>query len=384
MSKNRRLELIESIEKERKSRVITYVLSDLPGSEGTISPDGVEEIYRLLCELKPLERKPLDLFLFAHRGDLTVPWQMVGMIREMFDLFNVIIPHKAHGPATMIALGADTIIMGERGTLSSIEVLIPAGDSLCKGQNTEIKGLGVEDAKAVMSLLESFGRMREKQRIDAFLRLMDRIHPLLLGSLHKQVEQARMDCLGLLEKRKRRFSKGRNRRIVHHLFSDFASLQHYITRSEAVEHIGLKQVRKDKTLEPLFGELLRLYEQEFKAAETFGPEAPPDPFEEEEKILPERKLAYMESAKRTRIMVKDMKVRKIRDLPPSIRLDPQIILPSLEIGSEFGEGDIWSFIEGWLQGNLPALIDEALVRFKKSMPVSRYEWTSLNRRWVDE
>jgi hypothetical protein len=61
---------------------------------------------------------------------------MVGMIREMFDLFNVIVPHKAHGPGTMIALGADTIIMGERGTLSPIEVLI-SGDSFWKGHSIE-------------------------------------------------------------------------------------------------------------------------------------------------------------------------------------------------------------------------------------------------------
>jgi hypothetical protein len=382
MSRKRRLELIESIEKARKSQVVAYVLSDRPGSEGSISPDAVEEMYRLLCELKPLEKKPLDLFLFAHRGDTTVPWQMVGMIREMFDLFNVIVPHKAHGPATMIALGSDTIIMGERGTLSSIEVLIP-GDSLSKEQNMGIENRNIDDAKAVMCLMESFGRMREKQRIDAFVRIMDRIHPLLLGSMHKQVEQIRLDCLHLLEKRRKRFSKGTNRKIINRLFADFTSPYHYITRSEAAERIGLKQVRREEALEPLFGELLMLYEQEFKAAEPYRPEAPPDPSEPDEKILLNRKLAYMESAKKTRILVEDIKVQKIREMPPSIRLDPQIILPALQIGSEFGEGDIWSFIETWLQANLPALIDEAFVRFKRSMPVSGYKWTSLNQRWVD-
>jgi hypothetical protein len=383
MSRNRRLELIEGIEKERKSKVIAYVLNDRAGSGGSIGPDSVEEMYRLLCELKPLERTPLDLFFFAHQGDMTVPWQLVGMIRELFDLFNVIIPHKAHGAATMIALGADAIIMGERGTLSPIEVLIP-GDSLWKSQNMETQGLSVEDAKAAMSLMESFGRVREKQKIDAFLRLMDKIHPLLLGSMHKQAEQIRMDCLGLLEKRKRRFSTGRNRKIVNHLVSGLASSHHAITRSEAVKQIGLKQVRRDKAIEPLFWELLTLYEEEFTADEPFHPEAPPESFEEEERVFPGRKIAFMESARRTRILIEDRKVQKIRETAPSIRLDPQIILPALQISDESSEDHVWSYIEGWLQANLPALLDEAFSRFRKSLPVSGYKWTSMNRRWVDE
>jgi hypothetical protein len=382
MSRNRRLELIERIQKERKSLVVAYVLSDLPGCEGSISADAVEELYGLLCDFKPLGRKPLDLFLFAHRGDITVPWHMVGMIREMFDLFNVIIPHKAHGPATMIALGADTIIMGERGTLSPIEFLIP-GNSFWKEHSVAVRDLSIEDAKAVMSLLESFGRMREKQKMDAFFRIMDRVHPLLLGSMYKHVEQIRMDCVGLLEKRKRRFGKGRNRKIVNHLVSDSLSSQHYITKSEAIGSIGLKQVRTEEALESIFLELLTLYEQEFMADEPVHLELPSDSFDQEEKLFTNRKCACMESANRSRVLIEDRKVQKIKEIAPSIRLDPQIILPALEIRSELGEGDVWSFIEGWLQGNLPGLIDEAFARFERSLPVSGYKWTSLNRRWAD-
>jgi hypothetical protein len=207
MSSIRRRELIEKIQEERKSLVVAYALSDRRGCEGSISPDAVEELYRLLCDFKPFERKPLDLFLFAHQGDWTVPWHMVGMIREMFDLFNVIVPHKAHGPATMIALGADTIIMGERGTLSPIEITVP-GDPFLKRPFAEGRGMSVEDAKALISFVEGFGRMREKQKIEALLRILDKVDPLFLGSMHKQEEQVRLDCLGLLGEEKKRFQQG--------------------------------------------------------------------------------------------------------------------------------------------------------------------------------
>lgn len=57
-----------------------------------------EEMHRLLCQLKPLDKRPLNLFLVAHLGDLTVPWQIVEMIREVVDLFNVIIPPQGARP----------------------------------------------------------------------------------------------------------------------------------------------------------------------------------------------------------------------------------------------------------------------------------------------
>lgn len=382
MSKNRRLELIESLQEKRKSHVIAYVLSDRPGAEGSIGLDAVDEMYRLVSELKPPGGKPLDLFLFAQRGDITVPWQMVGMIREIFDLFNVMVPHKAHGIATMIALGADTVIMGERGELSPVEAFVP--EDLRPGERgPRVKGLDVEDAKALMSLMEGFGRVREKQRIDAFLRAMDRIDPLLMGRMQRSVEQARADCLMLLEKRRRGFTEGRNKKIINRLFSDFLYPHRIVRRSEAVKRLGLKQVRTDGNLEPVFQELLALYQEEFTSGWPFDPASELEASGHEERLFADRKLAYLETTKRTRVFLEDLKVQKMREFPPKMRLDPQIILPSLHGGAELKDEDLWAFIEGWLQSHLPVLIDEALTRFRKSLPVSGYQRTPMNQRWAD-
>jgi hypothetical protein len=384
MSKNRRLELIESIQEIRKSYVLAYLVSDRPNCEGRISSDAVREMYRLLYEMKPINKKPLDLFLFAHRGDTTVPWQMVGMIREMFDVFNVIVPYKAHGAATMVALGADTIVMGERGELSPIEVLVK-GDDGFKGQGWEqSRSASVEDVTALVSLMELFGKVREKQRIDAFLRTMERVHPLLLGTMQKGIERAKTDCLRLLEKRSRRFRKGRNKKIIEKLFSDLVFPHRHITRSEAVKSIGLKHVRREEALEPLFWELLTSYEREFRTNEAFCPEGLLQQSNQDEMIFPSQKLAYVESAKGTRVFLEDIQVKKIREYPPTVQFDPQIMLPPLPIGAESMEEPVWSYIEGWLQSNLPALIDQSFDRFKRSLPVLKHQQVHLNPRWVEE
>jgi hypothetical protein len=384
MSKNRRLELIENIQEKRKSHVLAYVLSDRPNCEGRICPDAVREMYCLLYEMKPISKKPLDLFMFAHRGDTTVPWQMVGMIREMFDVFNVIIPYKAHGAATMVALGADTIIMGERGELSPIEVLVTGDDGFREQGWEQSRSVSVEDVTALVSLMELFGKVREKQRVDAFLRTMERVNPLLLGTMQKGIEQTKTDCLRLLEKRSRRFRKGKNKKIIKKLFSDFVFPHRYITRSEAVKSIGLKQVRREEALEPLFWELLTSYEQEFRTNESFCPEILLQQSNQDEMIFPSQKLAYLESAKGTRIFLEDIHVKKIREYPPTVQFDPQIVLPPLQIGAESMEEPVWSFIEGWLQNNLPTLIDQSFDRFKRSLPILRHQRVHLDPRWVDE
>jgi Serine dehydrogenase proteinase len=385
MSEKMRSELIASIQESRKSYVLTYVLNGRSDLDGNISSGAVREIYNLICELKPLEKKSLDLFLYAHRGDFCVPWQIVTMIREVFDTFNVIVPYKAHGPATMIALGADAIIMGERGELSPIEISIKRDPDCKKDEGpAEYRPPSAADVAALRSLIESFGKLREKQRMDAFLRVMDKMDPLFVGRMKKRTEQTRADCLRLLQKRKRPFRAGVNARIVSRLFSNLTSPEHYITRTEATKEIGLKHVKTEKQLEPLFWELLSLYEQEFASLDGFSPESMLEEHGHEEEVFRDLKLGYVESTKRARLFRCNMKVRRIREYPPTIRFDPEILLPSLQVEAEPGEESLWAFIQEWLKSYLPELIDQSFEKFKKSLPVKGYERLPMAKGWTNE
>ncbi|MGD2126128.1 MAG: hypothetical protein PVG99_08620 [Desulfobacteraceae bacterium] len=387
MSKEKRLELIEWIQEKRNSYVITYILSDRPNVEGNISPDAVREMYNLLCELKPFDKKKeLDLFICARRGDNAVPWQIAGMIRELFSRFNVIVPYKAHSAATMIALGADKIIMGERGELSPIDIAVTYPQNARELGLAEGVHVNMEDVTALISLLESIGKIREKQRIDAFLRTAEKFPPLFLGSMNKAVEQAKTDCLKLLKSRKRRFGPRANKKIIRKLFSDFSSPHRCISRSEAIKELGLKQVKQDEELEPVFWELFTLYEGSLRTNEPFYPEAAMDQSHEEEIVFREHKLAYLETTKRTRTFQHDVKLKKVRQYPPSIQFDPQITLPSFHIPSELQVTDesVLAFIQQWLESNLPGLIDACFDKLRRNFPVSAYERLDFNKRWVDE
>jgi hypothetical protein len=380
MSKERRLELINHIQEQRHSTVVVYVLSDRRNSEGLISTDGVREIYGALRDLKPLEKKALDLFLCGCRGDNAVPWQMVSMFREMFDRLNVLVPYKAHSAATMIALGADNIIMGEKGELSPIDVDIPLSYD---AKQQDLSHASAADVTGFFAWLDGLGKVREKQRIDAFLRTLDSLPPLLLGRINQTLERTKSDCLKLLESRNKRFGRGANKKIIGRLFSDFSSADHCISRKEARRTFGLKQVREDDASEALVWDLWTLYEEEFKSRDPFFPEDVLEESEEDEVTFQDHKLAFIETTKTTRVHTEDVKIRRLREYPPEIQFDPQIVLPSLPLETETEEESLWASIQQWLESHLPLLMEDSMKGFKKTLPTRAYERLRLRKRWVD-
>jgi hypothetical protein len=60
----------------------------------------------------------IDLFVYARGGAIEVPWRIMTMIREFTDKFCVLVPYKAFSATTLLALGADEIVMDEKLSLA--------------------------------------------------------------------------------------------------------------------------------------------------------------------------------------------------------------------------------------------------------------------------
>jgi len=387
MSKEERQKLIQEIETKRNSHLIVYIAGDRPNSVATIAQDVVREIYNLMLEVGPLDKKKIDIFLYSRGGDSTVPWQLVSMIREHVDEFNVIIPYRAHSAATMIALGADEIVMGAKGELSPIDVTISGGPHNPKDSDTKEKlPVSVEDVKGFFSLLDQFGKVPGERAIDGCLKLMDKVPPLILGNVHRTLEQTKLVAARLLGSRREPFDKEKNEKIAEKLSSEIFSHMHMISRKEATEEIGLTQVKPAGALEQTLWHLLSLYEKELKIYEPFLPEDELENSDVEEKLFPNHKLIYLETIKRTRVFKLDVKMKKVRQYPAQINFNPQIQLPPLQIPPQLATNQqaLIDFIQNWLQGGLPGILNACLDSFKKDFPVIGYDRKHLNKKWVDE
>src|SRR4030042_4960068 len=113
-------DIFQKIEKQRTSKVIAYLTSDRQGPmNARIAMDVIPIFSKQLRKIGKTEK--IDLFLFSSGGDTMVPWRLVSMIREYCDHFSVLIPYKSHSAATMIALGADEIVMSDMSELSPID-----------------------------------------------------------------------------------------------------------------------------------------------------------------------------------------------------------------------------------------------------------------------
>ena len=76
-------------------------------------------------------------------------------------------------------------------------------------------------------------------------------------------------------------------------------------------------------------------------------------------------------------------MKKLRQIPPNVQFDPQVILPALQLPAqmEVSEQSVFEYVQEWLQSNLPDIIRGCFDEFKKGLPVTTYEHLCLNRRW---
>jgi|KBSMisStandDraft_5_1062788.scaffolds.fasta_scaffold158503_2 hypothetical protein len=106
-----RVALIKKIEEIRGSTVISFLTSLRQNVPAQIAEDSVRVFFDHLLLLPSRPVAKFDLFLCSNGGSGTVPWRLVSLFREFSKKFNVLIPYRSYSAATLIALGADEIVM---------------------------------------------------------------------------------------------------------------------------------------------------------------------------------------------------------------------------------------------------------------------------------
>ena len=272
-----RNQLIQKIESIRQSRVITYLTSDRIGPiNARIAGDVIPIISRQLRMIGKVSN--IDLFLYSTGGDTMVPWRLVSMIREYCDKFSVLIPYKAHSAATMIALGADEIVMTDLGELSPID---PSTANIFNPQdplNPQNKiPISVEDVMAYFDLAKNkFGIKNDEELSKIFQKFIEanpQIHPLALGNVNRIHNLIRMLAERLLKSHKTPMKEEEIKKIVDYFTEKLYSHQYFIGRKEAKEDLGLKTVQyADENLSKLMTDLYEEYAKEMELGKIWNPE----------------------------------------------------------------------------------------------------------------
>ena len=273
MALEQRQEAIRRLEEIRGSRIVTYVTGDRPsGGPGLTLPLQVEPtVVPVIQEaLRRMGRQPrLDLFLYTRGGAVDVVWPVISFLRKYAEeKLSVIVPFRAHSAGTLLALGADNIVMSEAAELTSIDptagnVFSPP-DELNQGQR---KGVSVEDLAAYFDFAtekKQLGLGDAPYLIEVFKELTKQLHPLAIGHVQRVHRQIRFLAGKLLSSRREPPSKKIVAQIVETLTEKLYSHSHAVTCTDAKELLGNVVSVPDQDEEKAIWDLFSQYSDDLK------------------------------------------------------------------------------------------------------------------------
>ncbi len=274
MARQDRFDLINSIETETDSRLLSLFAGDRRGMETKIAQDIFPMFHRHLMNIGRQEK--ISLSLYSVGGITIAGYGLVNLIREFCEEFQVIIPFRALSTATLIALGADSIVMTPMAQLSPIDPSVehPLGPQVLLPGHTDqrIVPVNVEDVNAYLDLAKrEFNLKNEQSLTAAFETLSDNIHPLVLGAVQRSREEIGFLATKLMEYHTP--SKHKVKRVVHKLIRERFSHSYIIGRSEAETEFGLNVIQPPESLNNLIIELFNEYNEVTRIDTPVIPEA---------------------------------------------------------------------------------------------------------------
>src|SRR5262249_4484128 len=119
-----RVDLCGKIEAHRKRPLIVYVTSKRDGLNAEMASDALPYLIDQL-DLLPGGTESIDFFIASFGGDPMVAWRIMSLIRQReLKRVSVLVPQSAYSAATLLALGADEIVMHPNSHLGPIDMQI--------------------------------------------------------------------------------------------------------------------------------------------------------------------------------------------------------------------------------------------------------------------
>lgn len=265
-----RRHLYESIEKITSSKVICYVTGDRQNFGTQIGPDVLDHFTEHLDSIGVTQR--ITLILYSQGGHTTAGWSIVNLIKQFCDEFHVIVPSKARSTATLIVLGASSIMMTKQATLGPIDPSVNGPlNPQAPGQNPMSRiPVSVESITSYFDFAKSVGIESESELTKLVLELASKINPVVLGNVYRSRSQIRM--LGRRLLADHQTDQDKIEKILDFLCSESGSHDYTINRREAQNELGLNIVKPNDKTYNLIRALHKDYTKELELLTPYDPE----------------------------------------------------------------------------------------------------------------
>ncbi len=268
MNHENRSTIIKKIEKERSSKIITYVTGDRTPFNTKVADDAVPIFAKHLAEIGPQEK--ISLFLYTRGGDMIAPIRIVKLIRSYTKKVEILIPYRAHSAGTLLSIGTDLIVMGRLGELSPVDPSTGHPFNPENPHDTKQKmQISVEDLNSYFLLAKEKAGVQDEGMTEIFKQLTDKIHPLAIGNIYRAARMAQQIAYKLLKTHLKN-DEDKISKIVKELTGDICIHGYPITRDEA-EELGLNVEYANEDTDKLMWSLYESYAKEMKFKNKFNP-----------------------------------------------------------------------------------------------------------------
>jgi hypothetical protein len=338
MTRTERMDLIAQIEKMTNSRVIALMLGDRRGLETRMAFDVLPFCQEHLTRMG--SQKKISLYMYSTGGITMAGYALANLLCEFSESFDVIIPFKALSCFTLVALGANNIIMTRMGQLSPIDpsVVSPLGPFAPIPGPPGVQGVrsvpaNVEDVINYLDLArKELGIKDEELLTRLYDRISQNVHPLVLGSVYRSREQIGFLARTLLERHMN--DPEEIKKIIEIITRGRFSHDYVIGRKEA-KKIKLPLMDIDSKLDEV---TVKLYDQYDDLLQLSLPYHPEQILGDQEKVIGSLDRAIVETVGLTHVFRSRREVSRVQLLPPAVPM-PQIGYAERDLG------------EAWLTDN---------------------------------
>ena len=269
MDCNYRKPLYQFIETELDTKLIVFITGTRPNAETQIGNDCIDYIADILDECGEVNR--ITLLIHTLGGDLDAAWRLTNLIKMYCREFNIIIPSIAMSAGTLIALGANRIIMPNRAVLGPIDPSIfhEFGPPIKVGDNEAVQYVSAEDLYGFVHFMKNDLNISGENALGSILAgLSTQLHPLTIGNIYRVRAQIQELARNLLESHSQ--PNREIKKIIDVLCTKSGSHVHTINRNAAT-HLGLKVEQPNSPLLATINKIRNSYNAQMQLSIPFNP-----------------------------------------------------------------------------------------------------------------
>ncbi len=253
MDKTQRL--IHAVEQELGQPMITYWNS----ANGAICSNDVIGLYGILQSIGKVDR--LSFFIKSDGGFGQASLRMVNLLRQFVGELTVLVPLECASAATMLALGADKILMGPLAHLSAVDTSLTHDLSPIDRDNNRVR-VSQDELHRVVRLWQGEAGTEAANPYQA---LFGHVHPLVIGAVDRASALSTRLCIDILSYHMKDGEKAAE--ISNILNAGYPSHSYPITLRDA-RHIGLNAEPLNESVNRLLLELNEIYSEMGQRAST--------------------------------------------------------------------------------------------------------------------